>query len=76
VAVAVGIQDAMHMRYIAICCLPASTIFFHIISQTARFSGEKKKKRKNKEEEEVMEHKTCVLIFARTFAKNISHSKN
>jgi hypothetical protein len=65
VSVAVCIQHAMHMRHIAICCLPASIIFFHIISQTARFSGKK-----------VMEHKTYVLIFCRTFVGNISHSKN
>ena len=31
----------MHMRHIAISALPPSTIFFHIISQTARFSREK-----------------------------------
>jgi hypothetical protein len=31
------IQDAMRTRHIAICALPRSTIFFHIISQTAVF---------------------------------------
>jgi len=28
------IQHATRMRHIAICALPRSTIFFHIISQT------------------------------------------
>ena len=32
VFVALGIQHAMRMRHIAICSLPRSTIFFHIIS--------------------------------------------
>ena len=32
VFVALGIQYAMRMRYIVICDLPCSTIFFHIIS--------------------------------------------
>jgi hypothetical protein len=51
VSVTLGIHHAMHMRHIAICDLPRSTIFFHIISQTVRFSGKK-----------VIEHKMCVLI--------------
>ena len=38
-----------------ISSLRGSTISFHIISYTARFSGGKKK---------VAEHKTCVLIFS------------
>jgi len=31
VFLALGIQHAMHMRHIAICILPDSTLFFHII---------------------------------------------
>jgi len=37
VFVALGIQQAMRMRHIAICGLPRSRKFFHIISQAARF---------------------------------------
>ena len=55
VSVALGIQNAMRMRYIVICGLPGCTEFFHIISQRARFF-------KN-----VIEHKMCVLIFSITF---------
>jgi len=55
VFVALGIQHAMRLRHIFFCGLPPSTVFFHIISLTARF-----KKR-------VTEHKMCVLIFSTTF---------
>jgi len=41
VFVALGIQHAARMRHIAICGLPRSTIFSHIISQTVRFSKKK-----------------------------------
>jgi hypothetical protein len=64
VFVDLGIQYAMRMRHIVICEVPWSTIFFHIISQTTGFSGEK-----------VIDHKMCVLIFSTIFIRNISHSK-
>ena len=37
----------MRMHYIVICGLPGSTILFHVISQTARFSKKKKLLKKN-----------------------------
>ena len=65
VIVALGIENARRMRHIFICGLPTSTPFFHIISYMARFSGGKK----------VIENKMCILIFAPTSVRNISHSK-
>jgi hypothetical protein len=56
--IALGIQDAMRMHHIVICGLPRSTVFFHIISQTARF----KKKT-------VTGHKMCVLISPQLFSE-------
>jgi len=47
VCVALDIQHAMRMRHIVNCGLNCSTIFVHIITQTARF----KKK--------ITEHKMC-----------------
>jgi hypothetical protein len=52
---ALVIQHAMRMRHIAICGLPRSTVFLHILPQTAQFS-------KN-----IIEHKMCVLIPSTTF---------
>jgi len=37
VFVALGIQHAMRISQIVICSLFSSTIFFHVISQTAQF---------------------------------------
>ena len=53
----------MRMRHIALCGLPRSTIFFHIISNGTIF-GKK-----------VTENKMWVLIFCSTFVWSIPISK-
>ena len=40
-SVALGIQHALHMRYIVIYDLPGYTVFLHIVSQTARIFEKK-----------------------------------
>jgi hypothetical protein len=57
-------QSACIVLYCCLCGLCGSIIFFHIISQMARFSTTTKKKN-------VIEHRMCVLIFSTTFVWNI-----
>jgi hypothetical protein len=55
VCVALGTQHAMRMRHIVICGLRHSTIFLHIISQTAGFS------------KKITEHKMSSLNSSTSF---------
>ena len=56
------IQHAKYMRHIVIRGLPASTIFFRIITQTPRFSEKKK----------VIEHKMCFDFLYNFCPKHFS----
>jgi len=62
VFVALVMQHAKRMRRIVICGPSGSTLFFHIISQTAQFSYKSF-------------CKMCVLIFSTRFVWNICHSE-
>ena len=62
-SVVLVIQHALRMRYVVICGLSGSAVFFHFILKTSRYS------------KLFAEHKMCVLIFSTTFVCNISHSK-
>jgi len=57
-----GIQRAMRIRHIAICGLSGCAIFFHIITQTARFSVKK----------QVIEYKMCFGFIYKLFPKHFS----
>jgi hypothetical protein len=59
VFVALGIQDAVRMRRIAMCGLPRSTSFLPIFSLTIWYFLN------------VIESKTCVSMFSTTFVWNI-----
>jgi hypothetical protein len=65
VFVALVILHAKRMRRIILSSgLTGSTIFFHIVSQTARFLAM-----------EILDIK-CILIFSTDFVLKISHSNN
>ena len=57
-SVALGIQNVIRMSHIVICDLPVSTIFFDIISYTARFS-----------ETTFIEHKNVLFDFLYNFVE-------
>ena len=63
-SVALSIQHVMRMRHIVVCVLVDSTIFIHVISQTARFSKKKKS---------VVGYEMPVLGFSTTDTRSISH---
>ena len=60
VFVASGIQHAARMRHVAICALPRSTVFSHIISQRHDFL------------ETVIEHKMCFDFLYTFYLKHFS----